>query len=77
VYRLETIADIGERAAHDHAHRVIEVTLAHLVFDIDANDFFGEICHELAFLGGKKGRRKSARGAYTGDSKSTSEVYHE
>ena len=34
--RLETVADIGKRAADDHAHRVIEVARLHLVDDVDA-----------------------------------------
>jgi len=34
VDRLEAIADIGEGAADDHAHGVIEVGAAHLVFDV-------------------------------------------
>ncbi len=35
MHRLEAIPDIGKGAAHDHAHRVIEVRALHLVFDID------------------------------------------
>ena len=35
MHRLQTVADIGERAAHDHAHGVIEVAAPHLVFDVD------------------------------------------
>ena len=34
VDRLEAVADIGEGAADDHAHGVIEVRAAHLVFDV-------------------------------------------
>ena len=49
MHRLQAVAHIRERAADDHAHRVIEVALAHLVFDIDANDFFGEFCHRCFF----------------------------
>ncbi len=37
VYRLQPVADIRQRAPHDHAHRVIEVRLLHLVFNIDGN----------------------------------------
>ena len=35
VHRLEAVANIGQRAAHDHAHGVIEIRALHLVFDID------------------------------------------
>ena len=54
MYGFQTIADIGECAAHDHAHGVIEIALAHLIFDVDANDFFGEFCHESASLNDEK-----------------------
>ncbi len=33
--RLESVADVGQRAPHDHAHRVIQVRRFHLVFDRD------------------------------------------
>ena len=35
MHRLQTVANIGQRAADDHAHRVIEVRPPHLVFDVD------------------------------------------
>ncbi|MDH6665710.1 UNVERIFIED_ORG: hypothetical protein M2442_001709 [Methylorubrum zatmanii] len=38
VHRLEAVARIGQRAAHDHAHGVIEVGPAHLVGDGDGLD---------------------------------------
>jgi hypothetical protein len=58
---LETIAYVGQCAPHDHAHGVIEVALPHLVFDVDAYDFPGVLCHQasLAVLS----RAKSARRA--------------
>ena len=34
VHRLEPVADIGQRAADDHAHRVVEVGLLDLVLQI-------------------------------------------
>ncbi len=46
--RLQAVANIGERTPHDDAHRVVEIALAHLVFDVDADDFFGEFCHQSA-----------------------------
>ncbi len=33
VHRLQAVARIGNGAAHDHAHRVIEIAALHLVFD--------------------------------------------
>ena len=38
VHGLESIAHVGQRAADDHAHRVVEIRLAHLVFDRDRRD---------------------------------------
>ena len=35
MHRLQPVADIGQRARHDHAHRVIEVGALHLLFDRD------------------------------------------
>ena len=32
VHGLETVAGVGQGSAHDHAHRVIKVTAAHLLF---------------------------------------------
>ena len=43
MHRLEAVADIGERAAHDDAHGVIEIRPPHLVFDIDGNEVFGAV----------------------------------
>ena len=38
VHRLQAVAGIGQRARHDHAHGIIEVGTAHLVFDRDRRD---------------------------------------
>ncbi len=35
---LQAVAHIGQRAGHDHAHRVIEVGAFHLLFDGDRRD---------------------------------------
>ena len=40
MHRLQTVADVGQRAADDHAHGVIEVRALHLVFDVDGNQIF-------------------------------------
>ena len=45
VHRLQAVADIGQGASHDHAHRVIEVRLLHLVFEVDVQDFAGDFGH--------------------------------
>ena len=34
--RLEPVAHVGQRAADDHAHRVIEIRRLHLIDDVDA-----------------------------------------
>ncbi len=41
VHGLEAVAHIGKRAAHDHAHRVIEVGPLHFVGDGDGSDVAG------------------------------------
>ncbi len=45
MHRLEPVADVGQRAAHDHAHRIVEIRLAHLLFEIDRQDFARDIRH--------------------------------
>jgi hypothetical protein len=56
VHGLQTVADIGERAPHDHAHGVIEVGASHLLFEADGVCFFGELFH------GFRGSRPSPQG---------------
>jgi hypothetical protein len=41
VDRLEAVAHVREGAAHDHAHGVIEIGAAHLLFDRDGRDVGG------------------------------------
>ena len=48
VNRLQTVANVGQRATHDHAHRVVEVRLLHLVFEVDVQDFAGYFGHVFA-----------------------------
>ena len=45
VHRLQAVAHVGERAADDHAHRVIEIRAPHLLFEADRQRFFGELIH--------------------------------
>jgi hypothetical protein len=50
VNRLETIPDIGKRTPHDDTHRVVQVGLAHFVFEVYMQNFFGELCHSGILL---------------------------
>ena len=61
MHRLEPVADIGERAAHNDAHGVIEIRPPHLVFDIDGDEVFGGIStarrgHWRRWAGWRRGR---------------------
>ena len=38
MHRLQAVAHVGQRAAHDHAHRVIEIAALHFVEDRDGLD---------------------------------------
>jgi hypothetical protein len=46
VHRLQTISGIGQCAAHDHTHGVIEVAAPHFLFQTDGQCFFGELSHK-------------------------------
>ncbi len=48
MHGLKTIAHVGQRPPDDHAHRVIQVGVAHLVFEADGDGFFGERDHGTA-----------------------------
>ena len=45
MHRFQAIAHVRQRPPDDHAHGVIEVGLPHFVFQIDRQDFFGDISH--------------------------------
>mgnify|MGYP003693863803 CR=1 FL=1 len=45
MHRLEAIADVGQCARHDHAHGVIEIRAAHLVFEVDGENFARDVRH--------------------------------
>ena len=45
VDRLEAVADVGQGAGHDHAHRVVEVRRPHLVLDADRADVAQVVGH--------------------------------
>ena len=43
--RLEAVANVGQGAGHDHAHRVVEVAHPHLVLDADGSDVAEVVGH--------------------------------
>ena len=44
--RFQAVTNVRECASDDHAHRVIEVRLPHLVFEIDGQNFAGNFAHK-------------------------------
>jgi hypothetical protein len=42
VYGLESVAHVGQRAAHDDAHGVVEVRALHLDLEADGFDALGD-----------------------------------
>ena len=42
---FQAVTNIGQRPAHDHAHRVIEIGMAHFGFQADWKSLFGELLH--------------------------------
>src|SRR5690606_13937943 len=54
---FQPVAHVREGAPHDHAHGVIEVTAAHLVLEVDGDDFLGELGHLDSFRCGSEARR--------------------
>ena len=57
VHRLQAVAHVGQRAPDDHAHRVIEVRPAHLLFEVDGEDFARDFGHA-----GRRQRRANLSG---------------
>ena len=45
MHRLEAVAHVGQGAADDHAHRVVEIRAPHLLFEADGQGFLGELGH--------------------------------
>ena len=45
VYRLQAVARVRQGTADNHAHRVIKIRTAHLVFQANRQHFFGKITH--------------------------------
>ena len=49
VDRLQTVAHVGKRATDDDAHRIVEIRLTHLVFEIDVQNFAGDFSHAVFY----------------------------
>ena len=45
MHRFEAVAHVRQRTPHDHAHRVIEIRAAHLLFEADRQRLLGELIH--------------------------------
>ena len=56
VHGLQAVANIGQRAADDDAHGVVEIRLAHLVFEIHGKNFARDFVHGRFVEGPKKVR---------------------
>ena len=50
VHRLQPVADVRQRPAHDYAHRIIEVGMAHFGLEAYGKGFFGKLLHEGGIL---------------------------
>ena len=48
VHGLQSVTHVGQCPPDDHAHRIVEIGLPHLVFETDREDFAGDIGHERA-----------------------------
>ena len=66
MHRLEAVARVGERPPHDHAHRVIEVGVAHLLFEADRQGFLGELGHASRRAGRENQNTQSYHAAIAG-----------
>jgi hypothetical protein len=51
---LESVADIGESAADDDGHGIVEIRLAHLVFNVDGLDVEGAGTAGVAWRWGQR-----------------------
>jgi hypothetical protein len=45
VDRFQAVAHVGQGAPDDDAHRIVEIRLAHLVFEVDVQDFARDFGH--------------------------------
>jgi OOP family OmpA-OmpF porin len=69
MHRLEAVTRVGQGAAHDHAHRVVEVRAPHLLFEADGQGFLGELGHEGVRCGDVGQAAPGQRAWRNGDSK--------
>ena len=53
MHGLQAVAGIGQRAPDDHAHRVVEIGAAHLLFNIDGDEVGAAVRRRAAFEGEK------------------------
>ena len=56
--RFESVTNIGQRAADDDAHRVIEIGLLHLLFEAYGQQFLGDFSHKNSQFGRDPGIRR-------------------
>ena len=59
VHGLQAVADVGQRAPHDDGHGVVEIRLAHLVFDVDQHQVPG-VAAAVQGTGGATGRGRGS-----------------
>ena len=45
---LEAVANIGQRAPDDDAHRIVEIGLLHLLFETDKEQFLSHFSHTIS-----------------------------
>ncbi len=45
VHGLQSVTHVGQCPPDDHAHRIVEIRLPHLVFETDGQDFAGDFSH--------------------------------
>jgi hypothetical protein len=50
MHGLQPVAHVGQGTPDDHAHRIVEVGLPHLVFEIDRHDFASDFRHSIREL---------------------------
>src|SRR6185295_10963298 len=50
MHGLQPVAHVGQRTPDDHAHRIVEVGLPHLVFEIDRHYFTSDFRHSIREL---------------------------
>ena len=54
MHRLQTVAGVWQGAPHDDRHRVVEIRLAHLVLEVDVEEFASDFSHGFSGSEGLK-----------------------